>query len=278
MKTYFKFFVFLFAAAFVFSGAAAQAASVVFAHQVPTDNSGKTSPYGVDASNTPLPGYYIETFDGSTVPGVYPLPNGGTVNSESGGWFMSVSPNDIYVTPNTTGTMGIRIGSTSYAATPANDTTNFAYAPGQGGGLPVAVEVDYTSFLTATDQWISYLGIYYGSIDNYNEVYFYSGGNPVSGSGVLSDGKITGAEILAAQGGTSGDRFGVGSNVYVNLFFNYAEKFTSFEFQTSGVAFEIDNVVTGFTPVPVPAAVWLFGTGFLGLVGVRRNYKKRLVA
>jgi len=30
----------------------------------------------------------------------------------------------------------------------------------------------------------------------------------------------------------------------------------------------------GFTPVPVPAAVWLFGSGLLGLIGVarRRNY------
>jgi hypothetical protein len=27
-------------------------------------------------------------------------------------------------------------------------------------------------------------------------------------------------------------------------------------------------------PVPIPAAVWLFGTGLLGLLGIRRKIKK----
>jgi hypothetical protein len=34
-----------------------------------------------------------------------------------------------------------------------------------------------------------------------------------------------------------------------------------------------DNVNFGVTPVPVPAAVWLFGSGLLGLVGVARRRK-----
>ena len=34
------------------------------------------------------------------------------------------------------------------------------------------------------------------------------------------------------------------SNVYVNLWFQPGDQFTSFEFYTTGVAFEIDNVVT----------------------------------
>lgn len=33
--------------------------------------------------------------------------------------------------------------------------------------------------------------------------------------------------------------------------------------------------IRGFlAPVPVPAAVWLFGSGLLGLVGVARNKKQ----
>lgn len=41
----------------------------------------------------------------------------------------------------------------------------------------------------------------------------------------------------------------------------------------SGVAetFHLDNMVYSASPVPVPAAVWLFGSGLLGLLGVRRK-------
>ena len=37
------------------------------------------------------------------------------------------------------------------------------------------------------------------------------------------------------------------------------------------------NFLGGFyyTPVPVPAAVWLFGSGLAGLVGLKRRYGKR---
>ena len=34
-----------------------------------------------------------------------------------------------------------------------------------------------------------------------------------------------------------------------------------------------DLTITSVTPVPVPAAVWLFGSGLLGLVGVARRKK-----
>lgn len=40
-----------------------------------------------------------------------------------------------------------------------------------------------------------------------------------------------------------------------------------------GVAetYVMDNMVYSASPVPVPAAVWLFGSGLLGLLGVRRK-------
>lgn len=35
-----------------------------------------------------------------------------------------------------------------------------------------------------------------------------------------------------------------------------------------------DDFTIGMSPVPVPAAVWLFGSGFLGLVGIARRRKR----
>jgi hypothetical protein len=281
MNAYLKFLVVLVVAAFALAGAPAQAVTVTFDSQAAGDNSGLTSPVGVDASNVALPGYFIETFDvpGSTggtisVPGT--LTN--NVNIQAGGGFTSLDPyTELYVS----GTMAIAQGTGSVNATPAGDTTFYAYAPGTGGyeGYPTAaITVDYADFLSSTPGlWLSYLGLYYGSIDNYNEIAFYSGDSLISGSGILEDGVITGAEILAEQDGTSGDRFGEGSNVYVNLFFGPDDqKFTAFEFRTTGIAFETDNIVTGVTSsaVPEPASVLLLGIGLIGLAGVRRKFKK----
>jgi hypothetical protein len=39
----------------------------------------------------------------------------------------------------------------------------------------------------------------------------------------------------------------------------------------SAETFYLDNMAYSSSPVPVPAAVWLFGSGLLGLLGVRRK-------
>jgi hypothetical protein len=36
----------------------------------------------------------------------------------------------------------------------------------------------------------------------------------------------------------------------------------------------LNNIYAKFAPVPVPAAVWLFGSGLIGLVAVRKRFKK----
>lgn len=198
---------------------------------------------------------------------------------------------DLYLNPTNppAGTMGIRTGSTGYAAAPGRDSqyyppyvniedyTNFAYIPGPGGNANttalVSYAVDMTTFLKGLK--ISYLGLYYGSIDNYNDIAFYSGSNLIRGQGDLSDGVLTGAEILRSQGGTSGNQYQPGSNVYVNIFFDPNETFTAFEFRNAtSPAFELDNIVIGVTAVPEPATMLLLGLGLVGLAGVRRRFKK----
>jgi hypothetical protein len=37
--------------------------------------------------------------------------------------------------------------------------------------------------------------------------------------------------------------------------------------------FNIDNITTGPSAVPLPAAVWLFGPALLGFLGLRRKQK-----
>ena len=243
------------------------------------DQSGKSSPYGVDATNTALSGYAIETFDqrGSAATTVQVPKSGGgfyTVNVPAGAGFNTLDPTNEMISYS--GGFGIQRGSTGYAAAPAGDSTFFAYAPGQGN-TSAQIGVDYTNFIQSFGVRISYLGLYYGSIDTYNNLEFYSGANKIHGSGILADGVVTGQEILTAMNGTSGNQFQPGSNVYVNLFFDANDPiFTSFRFNTSGVAFEADNMVAGFTPVPEPGTMALLGFGMLGLAifGKRRMNKE----
>jgi hypothetical protein len=142
--------------------------------------------------------------------------------------------------------------------------------------MPAGVKVDYTALLGAygAGYGIGYLGVFYGSIDTYNGIKFYntSGGLMTGSSGVLSDGILTGSEILAAMGGSSGNQTNPNSNVYLNLEFQAGENFKSFEFYTTGVAVEIDNIVTSMNyNVPEPGSMALVGLGLMGLSALRRR-------
>ena len=139
--------------------------------------------------------------------------------------------------------------------------------------MPATVKVDYTSFLNnvAPGKKITYIGMYYGSIDTYNNIAFYNGNTLLTGTGIMSDGVITGQEILSSQGGATGNQFQPGSNVYVNLDFSPNESFTAFEFRTTGVAFELDNIVIGVSSVPEPASLALVGLGLVGFALRRRK-------
>lgn len=204
------------------------------------------------------------------------------------GGFTSLNPNtvanggDLSILNGSGWGMGIRRGTTGYAAAPGGVATNsppsnhtyFGYGPGQGGAMPSEVRVDYTNLLSLYGPGfgIDYLGIFYGSVDTYNEIHFYSSGNNhIAGTGLLADGILTGSEILAALGGQSGNQNSPNSNVYVNLWFGPGEQFSAFSFRTTGVAFEIDNVVTHIGSVPEPASLALFALGLLGLAGMRRR-------
>lgn len=253
---------------------------ISYGGQTPTDGSGLTSSR-ISASNTmdPSSGYFVETFDRSTYqqldsvdPGYIGINGAGTSGTTDASNLGNADGNqagcsiNAFGGPDITGSFAVQQGSTGNAAAPADNSTCFAFGPQADGRLPAVARIDYAPILAAGDS-INYLGLYYGSIDTYNEILFYSGDTLLGG--------LTGTDILNAQDGNSGNQFQAGSNVYVNLDFAAVDAFTAFEFHTTGIAFEFDNVVVGLSSrsstVPAPATFALMLLGMLGLPFMRRR-------
>ena len=228
----------------------ANAYVVDFTYVTPTDGSGKTSVVA-GASNASTANVFVETFDAK---------NGGTTNSFGCG----------LDNPGVTfsgGTWDMRKGTLGgVAAAPAGDSTCFAFGPSQGSPTPDTVNLNYSALLTSGTSYLNYFGLYYGSIDNYNDISFFN-----STGGLIST--VTGSSLISQFGGSSGNQTSDSSNIYVNLYFAPSEGFTSFSFTTRSVAFEMDNLVVGRDiqqNVPEPASLALVGLGLLGLVATRR--------
>jgi hypothetical protein len=276
MKTYTKLLAAIVVGVVFIASLPAQAVTINFKYQVAGDGSGKTSRYGVDASNVALPGFNIETFDIPSAPtteqlalwsGIgnvviqpgYVTPYGDYAGGYGG--FSSYAAGNFSVI---SGGIGIRNGGLGgVAANPAGDNTFFAFAPNQGGSLPASVAVDF-SWEQSQGYGLNYMGIYYGSIDTYNQIDFYSGNTLLY--------TVYGQEILQLLGGPAGDWLDDRSNVYVNMFFAPSEQWTSFVLVSTGIAVEVDNIVVGH--VPEPATMLLLGFGLVGLAGARRKFKK----
>jgi hypothetical protein len=221
------------------------------------DQSGRTSPL-LPASNAATlgSGVFIETFSAI---------NGGG-NAQGCGLD---TPSSLATLSG--GTYGFRSGSVRGAAPPAGDSTCYAYGPSIGGPLPDQVNINYSGLISTfgNGSGLNYLGLYYGSIDGYNDLIFYNAQNQVIKT-------VTGASLISEFHGVAGNQSADSSNIYVNLYFTAAEQFTSFSFRTTGLAFEMDNVSVGFnvTPIPEPASIALLGMGLAALGATRRRKTK----
>jgi hypothetical protein len=140
--------------------------------------------------------------------------------------------------------------SDSTTAAPAGDSTYY-YTVSYGVG----------TFTAAAGASYDYFGLYWGSIDDYNWLNFYSNGSLIA--------SINGLDVL--QAGTKlGDQRSAGSNRYVNFFFDTT--FDRIDFASTSYAFESDNHAFGRTSsVPEPATLGLMALGLLGAAAARRR-------
>lgn len=181
-----------------------------------------------------LPGAIVWDFDGGNLvdgrPGVFASINADTAEVVTG------SVAGLYAAPGQTDT-------SPYLAVPASDSeTSSGY-----------IEIGLTGLYT-------YLGLYWGSADDYNTITFYNGASELF--------SLTGVAVLPPA---NGDQYSALTNLYVN--FSDLPAFDSFKLSSNGRAFEVDNIAVG-NPVPEPATMLLFGAGLAGLAGSRLRRKK----
>lgn len=152
---------------------------------------------------------------------------------------------------NITGDFQYYTGFQGAAAQPFNDPTQYLAVPGGSKGTGSA-NIKFSGDM-------DYLGLYWGSIDSYNNITFYNDGSLLS-----SVPAITGSMINNPADGAQGDP---STNRYVNIYTNFA--FDEIRLTSTGIAFEVDNIAV--RPVPEPATMLLFGAGIAGLAGLIRR-------
>jgi hypothetical protein len=107
----------------------------------------------------------------------------------------------------------------------------------------------------------NYFGLYWGSIDTYNTLYFLL-------NGIVVD-AFTGTEIATHIPGTAnGNQSADTSNRYFNFFFG-SQLFDAVKLESQGFAFETDN--HAFATVTEPGTIALLAIGLTGLVIARRR-------
>jgi hypothetical protein len=155
------------------------------------------------------------------------------------------------------GNGAVVIGSESgaYAAPGQTDTTNFLTIPEEDAS-PLSVVVDFGG------NSYNYLGLYWGSVDAYNEINFLSEGNVIS--------TWTGTTAMSPSQ-ANGNQTAPGSNLYVNfefqdeyfdsvMFSSYADGFGG----SAPFAFELDNLAVGIVPLPATILLGIIGLGVGG--------------
>lgn len=197
----------------------------------------------------------------ATSASAYSVTTGGTVvvgegltTSVAGATVVDFDSNLLLPTGYTGG--AVKIGSSSDNwASPPNDTSNFyTVGPGSGQSNPGTV------LLNSVSQYFGYFG---GSPDKYNSVELYMNNSMLT--------SFTGTYLASVAGIPPDGNWSNGAywNIWAS---NATEYFNKVVFRSTSNAFETDNHAS-VSAVPLPAAVWLFGTGLLGLLGLAKRQR-----
>lgn len=142
-------------------------------------------------------------------------------------------------------------------ATPAGDTTPYLTVDPVGNSAPGVSPVSI-SFANPLD----YFGLYWGSVDTYNFLDFYSGNTLLK--------TFSGSDVSTTA---SGSWTGSTDNVYVNFFAEAGESFNKVVLRSDGIAFENDN--HAYRSVPEPSSVLgLLAFGTLGAGTLLKRQQK----
>ena len=182
-----------------------------------------------------LAGFNYATFDLAALGSASATSGGVTATFAGGSAVVNGSVANQYAAPIITGANNTFFG----PATMGADTTNYLSAATGSVTLTFAGGAQ------------TYLGLLWGSVDSFNLLSFFDAtGNSV--------GQITGAQIIALEGGSAAP------GTYVNIRSTIA--FTRVVASSPTNSFEFDNVAYGNVAVPEPSSLLL--CGLAGLVGL----------
>ncbi|MEW8624533.1 MAG: hypothetical protein AB2551_02120 [Candidatus Thiodiazotropha sp.] len=101
--------------------------------------------------------------------------------------------------------------------------------------------------------------------------------NFVQVDGIATLGGILELELFSDFIAQDGDRWTLFSASHINGLFSEAllnESFVDLDFSLAYTGTTVDLIATSVAPVPVPAAVWLFGSGLVGILTLSRRGRK----